>query len=144
MIFCKNISKVVFWVLYCFNEVGFDVYFVGGVVCDFLFGGYLKDFDVVINVMLDEVKKFFCNCWLIGCCFCLVYVVFGFEIIEVVIFCGIGEEDGEGDCYIVDGCIVCDNVWGMIEEDVVCCDFCVNVFYYDIGDFLVCDYVGGM
>lgn len=40
-------------VLYWFYGVGFDVYLVGGGVCDLLFGEILKDFDIVINVMLE-------------------------------------------------------------------------------------------
>jgi poly(A) polymerase len=70
-------------------------------------------------------------------------VVFGPEIIEVATFRGTGEE-GEGDRHIVDGRIVRDNIWGTIEEDAVRRDFRVNALYYDIGDFSVRDYVGGM
>jgi poly(A) polymerase len=44
----------------------------------------------------------------------------------------------------VDGRIVRDNVWGTIEEDALRRDFRVNAMYYDISDFSVRDYVGGI
>lgn len=141
-IFCKDISFNVLCVLYWLCDFGFGVYLVGGVVCDLLVNGSFKDFDVVIDVMFEQVKQLFCNCWLIGCCFCLVYVVFGCEIIEVVIFC-VNIDDGSGDCEMENGMLVCDNVYGSIEDDVICCDFICNVLYYVIEDFLVCDYIGG-
>jgi poly(A) polymerase len=90
------------------------------------------------------VKKLFRNCRLIGRRFRLAHVVFGPEIIEVATFRGLGEEGGEGDRHIVDGRIVRDNIWGTIEEDAIRRDFRVNALYYDISDFSVRDYVGGM
>jgi poly(A) polymerase len=45
---------------------------------------------------------------------------------------------------MIDGRIVRDNVWGTIEEDALRRDFRVNALYYDIADFSVIDYVGGM
>src|SRR6185437_3345688 len=84
-------------------------------------------------------------CRLIGRRFRLAHVVFGPEIIEVATFRGTGEEEGaEGERHIVDGRIVRDNVWGTIEEDALRRDFRVNAMYYDISDFSVRDYVGGM
>ncbi|AND68693.1 polynucleotide adenylyltransferase [Dyella thiooxydans] len=140
----KNISKAALRVLYRLNEAGYDAYLVGGAVRDLLLGGHPKDFDVATSATPDEVKKLFRNCRLIGRRFRLAHVVFGPEIIEVATFRGTGEEDGEGDRHIVDGRIVRDNVWGTIEEDAVRRDFRVNAMYYDISDFSVRDYVGGM
>jgi poly(A) polymerase len=141
----KNISKAALRVLYRLNEAGYAAYLVGGAVRDLLLGGHPKDFDVATNATPDEVKKLFRNCRLIGRRFRLAHVVFGSEIIEVATFRGTGEEDGsEGDRHIVDGRIVRDNVWGTIEEDAVRRDFRVNALYYDISDFSVRDYVGGM
>jgi poly(A) polymerase len=142
----KNISKAALRVLYRLNEAGYAAYLVGGAVRDLLLGGHPKDFDVATDATPDEVKKLFRNCRLIGRRFRLAHVVFGSEIIEVATFRGTGEEDtsGEGDRHIVDGRIVRDNVWGTIEEDAVRRDFRVNALYYDISDFSVRDYVGGM
>ena len=140
----KNISKAALRVLYRLNEAGFAAYLVGGAVRDLLLGLRPKDFDVATDATPDEVKKLFRNCRLIGRRFRLAHVVFGPEIIEVATFRGTGEEGGEGDRHIVDGRIVRDNIWGTIEEDALRRDFRVNALYYDISDFSVRDYVGGM
>ncbi len=140
----KNISKAALRVLYRLNEAGYDAFLVGGAVRDLLLGGHPKDFDVATSATPDEVKKLFRNCRLIGRRFRLAHVVFGPEIIEVATFRGTGEDEGGGDRHIVDGLIVRDNIWGTIEEDAVRRDFRVNALYYDISDFSVRDYVGGM
>ena len=141
----KNISKAALRVLYRLHEAGYDAFLVGGAVRDLLLGGTPKDFDVATNATPDEVRALFRNCRLIGRRFRLAHVVFGPEIIEVATFRGTGEdEEAEGERRIVDGRIVRDNVWGSIEEDAVRRDFRVNAMYYDISDFSVRDYVGGM
>ena len=140
----KNISKAALRVLYRLNEAGYNAYLVGGAVRDLLLGGHPKDFDVATNATPDEVKKLFRNCRLIGRRFRLAHVVYGNEIIEVATFRGTSDEESEGDRHIVDGRIVRDNVWGSIEEDAIRRDFRVNAMYYDISDFSVRDYVGGM
>ncbi|GLQ45423.1 poly(A) polymerase I [Dyella lipolytica] len=140
----KNISKAALRVLYRLNEAGYNAYLVGGAVRDLLLGGHPKDFDVATNATPDEVKKLFRNCRLIGRRFRLAHVVYGDEIIEVATFRGTGEEEGDGDRHVVDGRIVRDNVWGTIEEDALRRDFRVNAMYYDVSDFSVRDYVGGV
>jgi len=140
----KNISKAALRVLYRLHDAGYAAYLVGGAVRDLLLGLQPKDFDVATDATPDEVKKLFRNCRLIGRRFRLAHVVFGPEIIEVATFRGTGEEGGEGDRRIVDGRIVRDNIWGTIEEDAIRRDFRVNAMYYDISDFSVRDYVGGM
>ncbi len=138
----KNISKAALRVLYRLHDAGYAAYLVGGAVRDLLLGVQPKDFDVATDATPDEVKKLFRNCRLIGRRFRLAHVVFGQEIIEVATFRGAGEEGG--DRHIVDGRIVRDNIWGTIEEDALRRDFRVNAMYYDISDFTVRDYVGGM
>ncbi|QDE40218.1 polynucleotide adenylyltransferase PcnB [Luteibacter pinisoli] len=142
----KNISKAALRVLYRLHDAGFAAYLVGGAVRDLLLGGHPKDFDVATDATPEEVKGLFRNCRLIGRRFRLAHVVFGPEIIEVATFRGTGEVgvENDGDRHIVDGRIVRDNIWGTIEEDAVRRDFRVNALYYDIADFSVRDYVGGM
>ncbi|WP_445146667.1 polynucleotide adenylyltransferase PcnB [Dyella sp. Tek66A03] len=141
----KNISKAALRVLYRLNEAGYQAYLVGGAVRDLLLGGHPKDFDVATSATPEEVKRLFRNSRLIGRRFRLAHVVYGPEIIEVATFRGTGEEDASvGDRHIVDGRIVRDNVWGSVEEDAIRRDFRVNALYYDISDFSVRDYVGGM
>jgi poly(A) polymerase len=139
----KQISRGALKVLYTLKDAGFRGCLVGGAVRDLLLGRRPKDFDVATDATPEEVKKLFRNCRLIGRRFRLAHVIFGPEIVEVATFRGTG--DGEsGDRHVVDGLIVRDNVWGTIEEDAVRRDFRVNALYYDIADFSVLDYVGGI
>ncbi len=139
----KNISAGALRVLYRLNEAGFEAFLVGGAVRDLLLGGHPKDFDIATNAHPDEVRSLFRNCRLIGRRFRLAHVVFGREIVEVATFRGISD-DGSGDRHSVDGRLVRDNVYGTIEEDAIRRDFTINALYYDIADFSVRDYVGGM
>jgi len=80
---------------------------------------------------------------LIGRRFRLAHVHFGREIIEVATFRGKHDQtDGEG--ITVDGMILRDNVFGSLEEDAWRRDFTVNALYYNIADFSVVDYTGGL
>jgi len=139
----RNISRGALRVLYGLHEHGFRACLVGGAVRDLLLGGHPKDFDIATDATPEEVRKLFRNCRLIGRRFRLAHVIFGPEIVEVATFRGAGTE-GEGDRHLVDGRIVRDNVWGTIEEDALRRDFRVNALYYDIADFGIVDYVGGM
>lgn len=139
----RNISNGALRVLYRLNEAGYQAFLVGGAVRDLLLGGHPKDFDIATNATPEEVRGLFRNCRLIGRRFRLAHVVFGREIVEVATFRGTSD-DGSGDRHLVDGRIVRDNVYGTIEEDAIRRDFTVNALYYDIADFSVRDYVGGM
>lgn len=139
----RNISNGALRVLYRLNEAGYDAFLVGGAVRDLLLGGHPKDFDIATNATPEQVRGLFRNCRLIGRRFRLAHVVFGQEIVEVATFRGIGEE-GNVDRHVIDGRIVRDNVYGSIEEDAIRRDFRVNALYYNIADFSVRDYVGGM
>nr|VFJ52430.1 MAG: poly(A) polymerase [Candidatus Kentron sp. DK] len=119
---------------------------MGGGVRDLLLGRKPKDFDVVTNALPDQVRQVFKRrCILIGRRFRLAHVRFGSEIIEVATFRGHGDETGGGDRLTVDDRIVRDNVYGAaISEDVWRRDFSVNGLYYNIADFSVIDFTGGM
>jgi len=130
--------------LYRLQKEGFDAYLVGGCVRDLLLGREPKDFDVVTNADPDQVRKVFRNCRLIGRRFRLAHVHFGREIIEVATFRGAGEEQSDKQVLNKEGRLLRDNVYGTIEEDVWRRDFTVNALYYNIKDFSVVDYVGGM
>ena len=139
----RNISQAALRVLYRLHEAGFEAYLVGGAVRDLMLGGHPKDFDVATNATPEQVRGLFRNCRLIGRRFRLAHVVYGHEIVEVATFRGTGD-DGSGDRHVVDGRIVRDNVYGSIEEDAVRRDFRINALYYNIADFSVRDYVGGV
>jgi len=71
-------------------------------------------------------------------------VHFGREVIEVATFRGAGEAKNDKQVLNNEGRLLRDNVYGTIEEDVWRRDFTVNALYYNIKDFSVVDYVGGM
>ncbi|MEO7148987.1 MAG: polynucleotide adenylyltransferase PcnB [Rhodanobacteraceae bacterium] len=139
----KDISRGALRVLYGLRDAGFRACLVGGAVRDLMLGGHPKDFDIATEATPEQVKKLFRNCRLIGRRFRLAHVIFGPEIVEVATFRGVGVE-GEGDRQMLDGRILRDNVWGSIEEDALRRDFRVNALYYDIADFSVIDFVGGI
>lgn len=130
--------------LYRLQRDGFDAYLVGGCVRDLLLGREPKDFDVVTNADPEQVRKVFRNCRIIGRRFRLAHVHFGREVIEVATFRGTGEAQNDEQVLNKEGRLLRDNVYGTIEEDVWRRDFTVNALYYNIKDFSVVDYTGGM
>ncbi len=131
-------------VLYRLRKANYQAYLVGGCVRDLLLGREPKDFDVVTDAHPDEIRAVFRNCRLIGRRFRLAHIHFGDEIVEVATFRALND-DGEGDRqHGRDGRILRDNIYGSIEEDAWRRDFTVNALYYNINDFSVLDFVGGM
>lgn len=143
-----DISKNALKVLYRLHKAGFQAFLVGGSVRDALLGLRPKDFDIATDAHPDEVRALFSNCRLIGRRFRLAHVRYGREVIEVATFRGVAEENGNGvDLDVVldaEGRILRDNVYGTIEEDVWRRDFTCNALYYNIADFSIWDYVGGV
>jgi poly(A) polymerase len=140
----KNISQNALKVLYRLHEHGYRALLVGGGVRDLLLGREPKDFDVATDATPEEVRDIFRNCRLIGRRFRLAHVHFKGDIIEVATFRGSGDTPAEGQEADGDGRIVRDNCYGTLEEDAFRRDFTVNALYYDIADFSVVDYVGGV
>ncbi len=140
-----DISENALKVLYRLRKAGFDAFLVGGSVRDLLLGHRPKDFDIATNALPEEVKEVFSNCRLIGRRFRLAHVHFGREIIEVATFRAGHDGDGEGDGLQDDaGRLIRDNVYGTIGEDALRRDFTVNGLYYNIADFSIYDYAGGI
>lgn len=143
----SNISRNAVRVLYRLKDAGFQAYLVGGGVRDLLLGLEPKDFDVATDASPEQVRGLFGNCRLIGRRFRLAHVRFRDEIIEVATFRGQGVGDIESeDRRVLDqaGRIISDNAYGTIEEDAWRRDFTINALYYNIADFSIVDYVGGM
>ena len=143
-----NISPSALKVMYRLREAGHRACLVGGGVRDLLIGREPKDFDIATDALPEQVYALFRNCRLIGRRFRLAHVQFGREIIEVATFRACGEIGDEADGPTVEraknGRILSDNVYGDIEDDAWRRDFTVNALYYDIANFAVLDYVGGM
>ena len=113
---------------------------------DLLLGGHPKDFDIATDASPDEVHALFRNSRVIGRRFRLVHVRFGREIIEVATFrAAVDPEEDDNDAKTDDeGRLIRDNVYGSIDEDIWRRDFTCNALYYNIPDFTVWDYCGGV
>lgn len=141
-----DISKSALKVLYRLHKSGFQAFLVGGSVRDALLGLHPKDFDIATNAHPEEVKALFGNCRLIGRRFRLAHIRFGREIIEVATFRAAAKHlDSAADASLDhQGRILRDNVYGTVEEDVWRRDFTCNALYYNIADFSIWDYTGGL
>ncbi len=141
----ENISENALKVLYRLRKAGHQSYLVGGGVRDLLLGREPKDFDIATDASPEEVRRLFRNCRLIGRRFRLAHVLFGREIVEVATFRGQASGEQTGALrHDESGRILADNVFGTIEEDAWRRDFTINALYYNIDDFSVVDYVGGL
>jgi poly(A) polymerase len=138
-----SISGNALKVLYRLRNAGYAAYLVGGSVRDLLLGREPKDFDIATDARPEQVRELFRNCRLIGRRFRLAHVHFGSEIIEVSTFRAPHFQD-DLQASTEDGRILRDNVYGTIGEDVWRRDFTANALYYNIEDFSVVDYVGGV
>ena len=132
-------------VLYRLHNAGYSAYLVGGCVRDLLLGQQPKDFDIATDAHPEDIRKLFKNCRLIGKRFRLAHIVFGKEIIEVATFRTHHHNAHEHHAKSShQGMILRDNVYGDIEDDVWRRDFSINALYYNIADFSIVDYTGGM
>lgn len=141
----SNISKAALKVLYRLKDGGYQAYLVGGSVRDLLLGGRPKDFDIATDATPEEVRALFNNSRVIGRRFRLVHVRFGREVIEVATFrAPANNHDDDHAVAEGSGRVLRDNVWGSFEDDVWRRDFTANGLYYDIRDYSIRDYVGGV
>jgi poly(A) polymerase len=140
----SEISENALKVLYRLKNAGYQAYLVGGGVRDILLGLKPKDFDVATDAHPEQVRELFRNCRLIGRRFRLAHVHFGREIIEVSTFRASHTDAIDGEGHEEDGRIIRDNVYGKLDDDVWRRDFTVNALYYNIEDFSIVDYVGGL
>ncbi len=140
----SHISDNALKVLYRLRENGYAAYLVGGSVRDLLLGIEPKDFDVATDAQPEEIRKIFKNCRLIGRRFRLAHIFFQQEIIEVATFRANANTSHEDRTLSESGMILRDNVFGSMEEDAWRRDFSINALYYNIADFSVVDFTGGM
>lgn len=144
-----HISNNALKVMYRLRDAGYQAFLVGGGVRDLLLGREPKDFDIATDAHPEEVRQLFRNCRLIGRRFRLAHVFFGRDIVEVATFRAAGDEVGADDEESLlllddDGRILRDNRYGSIGDDVWRRDFTANALYYNIADFSIWDYAGGV
>ena len=129
--------------LYRLHRQGFLGYLCGGCVRDLLLGIKPRDFDVVTDAHPQQIRHLFRNSRIIGRRFRLVHVLFTDEIIEVATFrrtpaaAPVGMDEKEARIWL-------NNAFGSPEEDAFRRDFTINGLYYNIADFSIHDYVGGL
>ncbi|MBQ1569264.1 MAG: polynucleotide adenylyltransferase PcnB [Kiritimatiellae bacterium] len=139
----KDIDPDALKVLYRLSSLGYTAYLVGGGVRDLLMGRKPKDFDVGTSAKPNEVKRAFRNCFLVGRRFRLAHVRFGDKVIETATFRRNSQTVGEIIEHAAEGPFE-DNTFGTPETDAYRRDFTVNGLFYNIKDFSVIDWVGGM
>ncbi len=138
----KDMDREALKVLYRLKDHGYIAYLVGGSVRDLLLGRKPKDFDIGTNARPEEVRKLFRYSRIIGKRFRLVHVYFrGGKVIEVSTFrrqtnCDDREAEREG--------LAEEEIFGSPQEDAFRRDLTINGLFYNIADFSVIDYVGGM
>src|SRR5213078_482302 len=150
----RDIDPDALKVLYRLRQSDHVAYLVGGSVRDLLLGRLPKDFDIGTSAHPSQVKKLFRNCWIIVRCFRLAHVKFGQKVIEVATF---RRQVAPGEEVVAEGVpapdpataegrqlVHHDNTFGTPEEDAFRRDFTVNALAYDISDFSIIDYVGGL
>lgn len=138
----KDIDREALKVLYCLKDNGYIAYLVGGSVRDLLLGRRPKDFDIGTNARPEELRKLFRHSRIIGRRFRLVHVYFrGGKIIEVSTFrCRSDHDDREAKGERIEDT----NIFGSPKEDAFRRDLTINGLFYNIADFSIIDYVGGM
>jgi len=140
----SDIDRNALKVLYRLHSAGYKAYMVGGSVRDLMLGRKPKDFDVGTDARPNDVRRLFSNSRIIGRRFRLVHVYYHEGgTVEVSTFRRDPEpreQTGEpGDLLITS-----DNAYGTPRQDAFRRDFTINALFYDIADFSVIDYVGGI
>ena len=134
-----NIDVEVLKVLYRLHHNGFRACLVGGSVRDLWLSKTPKDFDIATDAQPQEIRRLFRNSRIIGRRFRLVQVFFkGGKVVEVSTFRSRSEFEEEGDV------LAPNNTFGTPAEDAQRRDLTINGLFYDIADFSLLDYVGGL
>jgi poly(A) polymerase len=147
----KNISSAAVKVLYRLKDEGYKGYLAGGGVRDLLLNRNPKDFDVATDATPEQIRRMFRNCRIVGRRFRLAHILFRGEVIETSTFRAPVPEDGDDTIYGDNtfktgdtGVVMRDNIFGTPEEDALRRDFTINALFYNIADFSIIDYAGGL
>lgn len=136
----RSIPENVLKVLYRLHRSGYRAYLCGGSVRDLLMDREPKDFDVATDAHPMEVRRLFRNSRIIGRRFRLVHIIFQDQTVEVATFRREPERTEGSEEYLITD----DNTFGSPLQDARRRDFTINALFYNIADFSVIDYVGGI
>lgn len=140
----RSIPENVLKVLYRLHRSGYRAYLCGGSVRDLLMGRTPKDFDVVTDAHPGDVRRLFRNSRIIGRRFRLVHIIFQDQVVEVATFRREPERQPAAEDEAEDFLITDDNTFGSPLQDARRRDFTINALFYNIADFSVIDYIGGL
>jgi poly(A) polymerase len=143
----RSIPENVLKVLYRLHRSGYRAYLCGGSVRDLLMGRTPKDFDVVTDAHPGDVRRLFRNSRIIGRRFRLVHILFQDQVVEVATFrrepdraVHVPADDNDEEDFLITD----DNTFGTPLQDAKRRDFTINALFYNIADFSVIDYIGGL
>ncbi|MGZ7077802.1 MAG: polynucleotide adenylyltransferase PcnB [Thermoanaerobaculia bacterium] len=137
----RRIPENVLKVLYRLHRSGYRAYLCGGSVRDLLMSRTPKDFDIATDAHPMEIRRLFRNSRIIGRRFRLAHVIFQDMIVEVSTFRREPERPTEENAELL---VTDDNTFGSPLQDARRRDFTINGLFYNIADFSVIDYVGGL
>ncbi len=137
----KNIDREALKVMYRLRDAGFTAYLVGGGVRDLYLRKTPKDFDISTNARPGQIRNLFRNSRIIGRRFRLVQVFFhGGKIIEVSTF----RCRSEYDLQKPEEVLPSNNTFGNEADDAFRRDLTINALFYEIENFSIIDYTGGV
>lgn len=153
-----DVSANALKVLYRLNRSGYLAFLVGGSVRDLLLGRRPKDFDIATNARPQEIRRLFRNSRIIGRRFRLAHVFFRDAVVEVATFrANPGAPESPNDWEEAEAETAEEEsstellpprreeiVYGTPAEDARRRDFTINALFYNIADYSVIDYVGGI
>lgn len=116
-------------------DAGFEAYFAGGWVRDFLLKRPSDDIDIATSATVEEVQNLFSKTIPVGVAFGIVIVVEQGAHFEVATF--------RKDCGYVDGRRPTSIEKATAEEDAQRRDFTINGMFYDPVNDKLLDFVGG-
>jgi poly(A) polymerase len=136
----REIPETVLKVLYRLHRSGYRAYLCGGSVRDLLMKRAPKDFDLATDAHPMEIRRLFRNSRIIGRRFRLAHILFQDRVVEVSTFRREPQRaNDDAEILVTD-----DNTFGSPLEDARRRDFTINGLFYNISDFTVIDYVGGL
>jgi poly(A) polymerase len=140
----RDINTNALKVLYRLHNAGYLAYMVGGSVRDLMLGRSPKDFDVGTDAKPNEIRRLFSNSRIIGRRFRLVHVYFhDGSTVEVSTFRRNPDPEEQrsapGELLITS-----DNTYGSPREDAFRRDFTINALFYNVADYSVIDWTGGI